>query len=57
MDLTWIVTIFLIGFAGSYVSGLLGIGGSIIKYQMLLYIPPLLGFTAFTAHDIRKLMK
>ncbi|MGE7091437.1 sulfite exporter TauE/SafE family protein [Lysinibacillus sp. NPDC048646] len=52
MDLTWIITIFLIGFVGSYVSGMLGIGGSIIKYPMLLYIPPLLGFTAFTAHEV-----
>ena len=52
MDSTWIITIFLIGFVGSYVSGMLGIGGSIIKYPMLLYIPPLLGFTAFTAHEV-----
>lgn len=52
MDITWIITIFLIGFVGSYISGMLGIGGSIIKYPMLLYIPPLLGFTAFTAHEV-----
>ncbi|MET4561367.1 putative membrane protein YfcA [Lysinibacillus parviboronicapiens] len=52
MDITWIMTIFVIGFVGSYVSGMLGIGGSIIKYPMLLYIPPLLGFTAFTAHEV-----
>lgn len=52
MDITWVITIFLIGFVGSYVSGMLGIGGSIIKYPMLLYIPPLLGFTAFTAHEV-----
>jgi uncharacterized membrane protein YfcA len=52
MDFSLIITIFIIGFAGSYVSGMLGIGGSIIKYPMLLYIPPLLGFTAFTAHEV-----
>ena len=52
MDITWSMTIFVIGFVGSYVSGMLGIGGSIIKYPMLLYIPPLLGFTAFTAHEV-----
>ncbi|AHN23594.1 sulfite exporter TauE/SafE family protein [Lysinibacillus sphaericus] len=52
MDITWVITIFLIGFVGSYISGMLGIGGSIIKYPMLLYIPPLLGFTAFTAHEV-----
>lgn len=52
MDITWIITIFLIGFVGSFVSGMIGIGGAIIKYPMLLYIPPLLGFTAFTAHEV-----
>ncbi|MGI8313660.1 sulfite exporter TauE/SafE family protein [Halobacillus mangrovi] len=52
MDFGLIITIFIIGFVGSYVSGMLGIGGSIIKYPMLLYIPPLVGFTAFTAHEV-----
>src|SRR5699024_7553288 len=31
---------------------MLGIGGSIIKYPMLLYIPPLLGLSALTAHEV-----
>lgn len=48
----FIVTIFLIGFIGSFVSGMVGIGGSIIKYPMLLYIPSLVGLTAFTAHEV-----
>jgi uncharacterized protein len=52
MDFGFIITIFLIGFIGSYVSGMLGIGGSIIKYPMLLYIPPLFGLAAFTAHEV-----
>ncbi|MDZ5471274.1 sulfite exporter TauE/SafE family protein [Bacillus sp. 31A1R] len=52
MDFTYIITIFLIGFIGSYISGMLGIGGSIIKYPMLLYIPPLFGIAAFTAHEV-----
>lgn len=52
MDLTFIVTIFLIGFVGSFISGMVGIGGSIIKYPMLLYIPPLVGLTAFSAHEV-----
>jgi uncharacterized membrane protein YfcA len=34
------------------ISGMVGIGGSIIKYPMLLYIPPLLGFVAFTAQEV-----
>ncbi|PWA06289.1 hypothetical protein DCC39_17630 [Pueribacillus theae] len=52
MDLSFIIVIFLIGFIGSYISGMLGIGGSIIKYPMLLYIPPLFGLAAFSAHEV-----
>ncbi|MDT8862181.1 sulfite exporter TauE/SafE family protein [Alkalihalobacillus sp. MEB130] len=52
MDFAFIITIFLIGFIGSYISGMLGIGGSIIKYPMLLYIPPLVGLAAFSAHEV-----
>ncbi len=52
MDIPFIITIFLIGFIGSYISGMLGIGGSIIKYPMLLYIPPLFGLAAFSAHEV-----
>ncbi|MBM7648262.1 putative membrane protein YfcA [Bacillus ectoiniformans] len=52
MDLYYWGIIFLIGFIGSFISGMVGIGGSIIKYPMLLYIPPLLGFAAFTAHEV-----
>jgi len=52
MTLDFIVVIFLIGFIGSFISGMLGVGGSIIKYPMLLYIPPLFGLAAFTAHEV-----
>uniref|UniRef100_UPI00403F6FD9 sulfite exporter TauE/SafE family protein n=1 Tax=Paenibacillus sp. FSL W8-0187 TaxID=2921710 RepID=UPI00403F6FD9 len=52
LNITFIITIFLIGFIGSYISGMVGIGGSIIKYPMLLYIPPLFGLAAFTAHEV-----
>ncbi|MGM9926036.1 MAG: sulfite exporter TauE/SafE family protein [Bacillus sp. (in: firmicutes)] len=52
MEIGFIVAIFLIGFVGSFISGMVGIGGSIIKYPMLLYIPPLLGFAAFSAHEV-----
>ncbi|PLR83685.1 sulfite exporter TauE/SafE family protein [Bacillus sp. V33-4] len=52
MEFSFIITIFLIGFIGSYVSGMVGIGGSIIKYPMLLYIPPLFGLAAFSAHEV-----
>jgi uncharacterized membrane protein YfcA len=52
VDITLIITILLIGFAGSFVSGMVGIGGSIVNYPLLLFVPPLLGFAAFSAHNV-----
>ena len=47
-----IVTIFFIGFVGSFISGMLGIGGAIINYPLLLYIPAILGVAHFSAHEV-----
>lgn len=52
MSITFIVVIFLIGFIGSFISGMIGIGGSIIKYPMLLYIPAYFGLSTFSAHEV-----
>lgn len=52
MDILFLVVIFMIGFIGSFISGMLGVGGSIIKYPMLLYIPPLFGLVAFSSHEV-----
>lgn len=52
MSLMNFTTILLIGLIGSFISGMLGIGGSIVKYPLLLYIPPLFGMAAFTAHQV-----
>lgn len=52
MSMDFIIVIFLIGFVGSFISGMVGIGGSIIKYPMLLYIPVMLGYTAFSSHEV-----
>ncbi|MBB6453143.1 hypothetical protein HNQ94_001591 [Salirhabdus euzebyi] len=52
MTVEFVIVIFLIGFIGSFISGMLGIGGSIIKFPMLLFIPPLFGLAAFTAHEV-----
>ena len=52
MSVSLMVTLFLIGIAGSFLSGLLGIGGAIINYPMVLFIPPLLGVGSFTAHEV-----
>lgn len=52
MSIELVIVLFLIGFIGSFISGLVGIGGSIIKYPMLLYIPPAFGFIAYSAHEV-----
>src|SRR5699024_5813790 len=52
LSIDLIVVLFLIGFIGSFISGMVGIGGSIIKYPMLLYIPPLLGVGLYSAAEV-----
>jgi len=52
MTIGLIVTLFAIGLVGSFISGMLGIGGAIIKFPMLLYIPTLLGVGSFTSHEV-----
>ncbi|MFC3886255.1 sulfite exporter TauE/SafE family protein [Bacillus songklensis] len=52
MDLAFDVTLFLIGFVGAFISGMVGIGGSVINYPMLLYIPSLVGVASLTAHEV-----
>lgn len=52
MDIGFIITIFLIGVIGSFISGMLGIGGAIIQFPLLLYIPAALGVAQFTAHEV-----
>ena len=52
MSIELLVTIFIIGLVGAFVSGLLGIGGSVINYPMLLYIIPLIGLVPLTSHEI-----
>ncbi|MGG6310361.1 sulfite exporter TauE/SafE family protein [Paenibacillus macerans] len=49
--LLWVVLIVL-GMVGAFFSGLLGIGGAIINYPLLLYIPALLGVAHFSAHEV-----
>jgi uncharacterized membrane protein YfcA len=52
MSFDFMVAIFLIGCVGSFISGMLGIGGAIINFPMLLYIPVALGVGHFTAHEV-----
>ena len=52
MDLGFVVAIFLIGLIGSFISGMIGIGGAIINFPMLLYIPAALGIAEFSAYEV-----
>ncbi|WP_412761593.1 sulfite exporter TauE/SafE family protein [Paenibacillus chibensis] len=52
MDVAGYFIMFLIGLVGSFFSGLLGIGGAIINYPLLLYVPGLLHAGSFTPKDV-----
>ncbi|UHA76073.1 sulfite exporter TauE/SafE family protein [Paenibacillus sp. 481] len=52
MDVALYVTMVVLGFVGSFFSGLLGIGGAIINYPLLLFVPAALGIAAFSAHEV-----
>lgn len=52
MDIAFITTLFIIGFIGAFISGMMGIGGSVINFPMLLYIPSLVGVMSLTAHEV-----
>lgn len=52
MSVAAFLTLLGIGLFGSFVSGMVGIGGSIVKYPLLLYVPPLLGVMQFSAHQV-----
>lgn len=44
MDTSLILILSLIGAFGAFISGLVGIGGAIVIYPMLLFIPPIFGY-------------
>lgn len=52
MSIGFIAALAAIGFIGSFISGMVGVGGAIIMYPLLLYVVPMLGFSGFSAHEV-----
>ncbi|NGQ95280.1 sulfite exporter TauE/SafE family protein [Brevibacillus sp. SYP-B805] len=52
MDWNLFIVMLILGGIGSFFSGLLGIGGAIIHYPLLLFIPSALGIARFTAQQV-----
>ena len=52
MDFLLFLVLFLLGLIGSFFSGLLGIGGAIINYPLLLFVPDWLGVARFTTQEV-----
>jgi uncharacterized protein len=46
------VTLAGIGFLGAFFAGFLGIGGALVMFPLLLYVPPLLGVGALAVRDV-----
>lgn len=52
MDILHYFIMALLGFIGSFFSGLMGIGGAIINYPLLLFVPQALGVAEFNAQEV-----
>lgn len=46
------ITLLALGFAGAFVSGLVGVGGAIIMIPLLYYVPPLLGVGTLDIREV-----
>ena len=52
MDILLYGIMVLLGLLGSFFSGLLGIGGAIIKYPLFLFVPAGLDVAHFSAQEV-----
>src|SRR5574341_1449648 len=47
-----LATLVILGAAGAFLAGLMGVGGAIVMIPLLLYVPPALGTGRLTMHDV-----
>ncbi|WNQ14057.1 sulfite exporter TauE/SafE family protein [Paenibacillus aurantius] len=52
MDVPLFLVMLVLGLVGSFFSGLLGIGGAIINYPLILYVPAMAGVAHFSANEV-----
>ncbi|MFT9850098.1 sulfite exporter TauE/SafE family protein [Aneurinibacillus sp. REN35] len=52
MEIESIVVLLIIGGIGAFLSGLLGIGGAIVSYPLLLFVPSALGVAEYSAYEV-----
>ena len=52
MEILLYIVMLILGLIGSFFSGLLGIGGAIINYPLLLYVPDWLGVAHFNPLEV-----
>src|ERR1700690_982991 len=52
MEATFFLFLALVGVSVGFLSGLLGIGGGIVMFPLLHYVPPLLGFSGIDVKSI-----
>jgi uncharacterized membrane protein YfcA len=56
MGFTFLVTLALLGAIGGFAAGFLGVGGGVLLFPLLLYIPPLLGLESLDAKTVAALV-
>jgi uncharacterized membrane protein YfcA len=47
-----LATLVVLGAAGAFVAGLVGVGGAIVMIPLLVYVPPAIGTGRLTMHDV-----
>lgn len=52
MTVWFAITLAGVGFFGAFFSGLLGIGGALVMFPLLLYVPPLVGVGQLPVKDV-----